>query len=182
MALKNTENSYGLVSRSLHWLTALLVIAMLIGGFFMDDLDKSIKPTVYMIHKSIGLLIFSLLVIRLIWNLTTGLPNYEKTLTKTEQKISTAGHHILYVLLIVMPLTGLFMSVASKHYPSFFGLFSIESLPGIPQTKAFAKLMNESHEIIAWIFIAFVLLHIGAALKHKFILKNTVLDRMLGRS
>lgn len=181
MGLKNTENTYGLVSRTLHWLTAILVIGMLIGGFFMDDFDKSLKPTLYMIHKSIGLLIFSLLIIRLVWNVTTGLPGYEKSLTRAEQKLSTAGHHVLYLLLVVMPLTGLFMSVASKHYPSFFGLFTIESLPGIPQTERFAEWMNESHEVIAWIFIVFVLLHIAAVLKHKFILKNTVIDRMLGR-
>lgn len=171
--------SYGVVSKTLHWLTAVLVISMLIGGFFMGDFDKSLKPTIYMLHKSFGLLILGLFVFRLIWNITTGVPDYEATVNRIEQKISTAGHHILYLLLFIMPVTGLFMSIASKRYPTFFDLFTVGAIPGIPQTESFAETMNGAHEVIAWVFIVFVLLHIAAALKHRFISKNGVMERML---
>lgn len=179
MGIKNTKETYGAISKTIHWITAILVIGMLVGGFFMDGFDKTLKPTIYMLHKSFGLLILALVICRLIWNVSTGMPGYEESLSRVEQKISTAGHHLLYLLLFIMPLTGLFMSVASKRYPSFFEIFTIGALPGIPQTKAFAALMNSSHEVIAWIFIAFVALHIAAACKHHFILKNGVMNRML---
>ncbi len=178
LSLKNTQTSYGTFSKTLHWITALLVISMLVGGFFMGDFDKALKPTVYMIHKSVGLLIFSLMVVRLIWNLTTGLPAYAKSLTRMQQKISTVGHYSLYLLLLIMPLTGILMSIASKRYPTFFNLFTIGALPGIPQTESFAEFMNESHEVLAWVFIVFVALHITAALQHRFIKKDGVFERM----
>lgn len=179
MSLKNTKTSYGLVSKSIHWLMALIVISMLAVGFFMGDFSKPLKSTVYMLHKSFGLLILTLVVVRLIWNWTTSTPDYEESLTPIEQKTSTAGHHLLYLLLLVMPLTGLFMSIASKRYPTFFNLFTVSYFPAIPETKYFSQLMHDSHEIIAWVFVMVISLHILAALKHHFISKNNVLKRMM---
>lgn len=180
MDLKNTEVSYGIISRVLHWLMATIVIAMLAFGFFMDDMAKAMKPTVYMLHKSFGLLILALVIVRLVWNLTTGLPKAAAVLTRSQQLLATAMHHTLYLLLFIMPLTGLVMSIAGERYPSFFELFTVD-IPGIPHTKALAGLMNQSHKTLAWVFIAMVVLHIFAAIYHRFIKDDGVFERMAGK-
>ena len=179
LSLKNTATTYGSLNKILHWSMSLLIIGMLAFGFFMDDFSKALKPTVYMVHKSIGLLILSLAVVRLTWKLLNkGMPGYHESLTRTQQKLVTAGHHGLYLLMFIMPLTGLLMSIAAKRYPTFFNLFTV-NIPGVPQTKAFAGFMNESHEVLAWVFIAMVAMHIGVALYHRFIKNDGVLERML---
>jgi cytochrome b561 len=169
--------SYNKVSKILHWSMAVIIILMLSGSFFIEDLGKPMIPTAFMIHKSFGLLILMMVLFRLIWNLKRGVPDLPDTLTAMEKKIAKAGHHFLYLLLFAMPLTGVFMSVASKRYPTFFNLFTV-TVPGIPQTKSFAGLMNQSHKILAWVMITMVVLHIAAALVHKFVKKDGVFERM----
>ena len=179
MSLKNNDISYGSMTRFLHWTTAIIIIGMLAFGFFMGDMPKAYKPTIYMLHKSFGLLVLGLVIIRIIWHICTGKPAYAKALNRMEQILSTAGHHTLYLLMIIMPMTGLFMSIAAKRYPSFFGIFTV-NIPGIPQTKYFGGLMNQAHEILAWFFIGLIVLHVGAALHHK-IRGNGVFERMAGK-
>jgi cytochrome b561 len=179
LSFKNTKTTYGSLNKILHWGMALLIIGMLTFGFFMDDFSKPLKPTIYMVHKSIGLLILALAILRLVWKvINKGMPDYHESLTRTQQKLVTAGHHTLYLLMFIMPMTGLLMSIAAKRYPTFFNLFTV-NIPGVPQTKAFGGFMNESHKILAWVFIIMVTMHVGAALYHRFIKNDGVLERML---
>ncbi len=179
MSLNNTATTYGTLNKILHWGMALLIIGMLAFGFFMDDFSKALKPTVYMIHKSIGLLILALFILRLTWKvINKGMPSYHESLSRSQQKFVAAGHHTLYLLMFIMPMTGLLMSIAAKRYPTFFNLFTV-NIPGVPQTEAFGDFMHESHEILAWVFIAMVAMHIGAALYHRVIKNDGVLERML---
>lgn len=179
MSILNTESSYGVVSRVLHWTTAVIVVGMLLFSFFLDDLPKHLKPTAYMLHKSFGLTVFALVLFRIVWHFYSSVPKPSNVLSTMEQRLAKGGHHLLYLLLLAMPMTGLAMSVASKRYPTFFELFTV-TLPGIPQTKAFSKLMNQSHKLLAWFMVFMVIGHIGAALHHKFIKKNGVFERMAG--
>ena len=177
--MNDNSNGYGSVARLIHWFSALIIIGMLAFGFFMDDMPKAYKPMIYFWHKSFGLLVLGLVFFRVIWHLIKGKPAYAKSLTRLEQILSTVVHHTLYLLMFIMPLSGLFMSVAANRIPSFFGLFDI-NVPWIPHTKSFSGLMNQSHEILAWIFIAIVFLHIAAGAKH-YMLKDGVFNRMLGK-
>lgn len=178
MSIYNTKDHYGSISRALHWLIALLVIVMLGFGFFMGDFPKAYKPTVYMLHKSTGLLILFLMSIRLIWTLFNRSPDLPTNIPKWQAISARLAHICLYVILFAMPITGLVMSVAANKLPTFYGLFTV-TIPGLQPNKALASLMNSSHEIIAWILLSFVFLHILAVLKHVFIEKDNLLKRMM---
>lgn len=180
MSIHNTSDHYGAVSRGLHWLIALLVIIMLSVGFFMDDFSKAMKPTVYMLHKSTGLLILLLMCIRLGWAITNKMPELPTSIPRWQAVLAKLAHITLYILLFAMPISGLVMSVAANRLPTFYGLFTV-TLPGVPQSKSLASFMNSTHEVIAWILLTVVVLHILAVLRHVFIEKDGLLNRMLSQ-
>ena len=152
---------------------------MIIAGFLMGDIgDKALKGQVYMLHKSTGISILILMLFRAAWTLNNTKPALPNGSAVWERIAELSLHGLLYVILIVMPLTGWIFSTAAGHAPHFFGLFSMP-LPGIPESKALAKQASNLHEIIAWIIIVLVGTHIAAALKHHFVNKNNVLTRML---
>lgn len=178
MALKNTPNSYGTVAKLLHWLVALSAIILLLVGFFMDDIvDKSLKSQIYNLHKLVGLTVLILMLLRLGWRLINFQPGYPASVPIWEQKLARASHDLLYLALIVMPLSGWIMSTAAGHPPQL-GAWLIH-LPGIPPDTTIKHYAATIHSISAWVIIVAVSLHIAAALKHHFIDKNNVLVRML---
>lgn len=174
---ENSKKHYAASIKFLHWIIALLVIGMLCIGFFMDDFSKQSKVIVYPLHKSIGLTILFLTLIRFIWVQYRGKPDLPLTMKLWEKITSRIVQYSFYVLLIIMPLSGWIMSVAAGKTPSYFGLFDL-SLPWIGIDKPLAEFMAESHETIAWILIALIILHVGGALKHHFIDKDNVLKSM----
>ena len=176
--LKNTADRYGSLSRFFHWAIALIIIPMLAFGPFMDDLPKAYKPTVYFMHKSFGLTVLLLVMLRLVWTLTNKAPALPTSIPAWQAYMAKLGHWFLYLLMLAMPITGLLMSVAANRLPSFFGLFTV-TVPGVPISKPLAKLMNTSHGIIGWTLVAIISLHIIAALRHHYVLKDDVLKRML---
>lgn len=179
MGLKNTTSSYGSVTKWLHWLIFLGILGLLIVGFLMGDIaDKPTRFQVYMLHKSIGLTVLLLGVIRVIWALFNPHPGYTADLPAWQVFAARSMHYILYALVIVMPLSGWIMSVAANHLPSYFGLFDVP-FPGVPIDKPVAKLASWYHTTFAWTIVVFVSLHILAALKHHFVNRDNVLKRML---
>jgi cytochrome b561 len=175
MQRKATVYSKG--SKFFHWLIAVVVITMLSVSFFLENVPEKYQSSAYMIHKSFGLTVLFLMLARIFWIQYTGKPALPKTVPMWQKIVSRAVQYSLYVLLICMPLSGWIMSVAANRVPSYFGLFNMP-LP-INADKALSKLMNESHETIAWILIALITLHICGAIKHHFIDKDNVLKRML---
>jgi cytochrome b561 len=162
----------------LHWIIALAVILMLFMGFFLDDIPEKFQGTAYMLHKSTGITILFLMIIRFIIVHANTRPALPESMKLWEKVLSRIVQYGFYILLFLMPLSGWIMSVASEHVPTYFGLFNMP-LPWISADKPLAKFMNESHEIIAWILIGFICLHAIGALKHHFIDKDNVLKRML---
>ena len=178
MALANSPSAYGSVSKTLHWLIALLIILMLAGGFFMDDIaNKSLKMTVFNLHKLTGILILVLMVCRLVWRLSNPRPDLAPQTPRFEKVMATLGHSLLYVLVIAMPLSGWIMSTAADHAPTLGGLSL--ALPFIARSQALSALFYSYHQTIAWVIIAIIVLHVAAALKHHFIDKDQVLKGML---
>jgi cytochrome b561 len=151
---------------------------MLSISFFMGDFPKSYKPTVYMLHKSTGLLILFLMAIRLVWTFCSIKPALPTSVPKWQAYAARLGHYGLYILLFAMPITGLTMSVASNRLPTFYGLFTV-TIPGLAKSKALASFMNSSHEVIAWILLTFVVIHILAVIKHMVINKDGLIRRMM---
>ncbi|MGV3740330.1 MAG: cytochrome b [Gammaproteobacteria bacterium] len=163
---------------AIHWLVAAVVIPLLSLSFFLEDLPKTIKPTAIMLHKSFGITILALMLLRLFWLKKTGRPALPKTMTRWELGLARIVQWAMYTFLIIMPLTGWFMSVMSDHTPVWFGLIRLP-IPGIAKNSAWADILFQGHQIIAWILIALVSLHIAGALKHAIIDKDKVLDSML---
>jgi cytochrome b561 len=169
---------YSALSKVFHWLIALFVIAMLIGGFFLDDVPEQYKGTVFMLHKSTGITILFLMILRLILIHFTKKPALPTSMKLWEKIVSRLVQYGFYLLLLIMPLSGWIMSVAGNRIPIYFGMFQAP-LPWIEVNKYLSKVMNKSHEVIAWILIAFITIHILGALKHHFIDKDTILRSML---
>lgn len=178
MALKNTTTRYGSVAKFFHWIVALAVIALLIVGFLMGGIhDKALKMQVVNLHKLIGVAVLLLMLCRLGWRLVNVQPGYPTSTPAWERKAARGVHDLLYLALILMPLSGWIMSTAAGKAPHL-GAWLL-TLPGISQSKTLAHFCNNAHSVLAWIIITAVSVHLLAALKHHFIDKNNVLIRML---
>jgi len=110
--MKNTADSYGLVSRALHWLMALAIIGLLAVGLWMEGLadDVSYKMTAYMLHKATGFSMLLLVIVRVAWLAFSPAPALPAAVKPLDQRLAKASKHVLYMLMVAMPLSGLLMS------------------------------------------------------------------------
>lgn len=179
MPMKNTLNSYGSVSKFLHWAIGILFICMLAFGLTMEDLapTQEVKYQFYFLHKSTGILILMMVSIRLLWKFTNVSPELPEHMKSRMKMLAKLGHITLYFLMFAMPLSGWIMSSAGSHPVSFFGLFTVPPL--VDPDKTLGGLAHEAHEIMGFIAIAIIAAHIAAALLHHFYYKDNVLRRML---
>ncbi|TAK75717.1 MAG: cytochrome b [Gammaproteobacteria bacterium] len=177
MLIKNTTQNYGIVAILFHWIMAILIIGMLALGLYMTGLPKSLeKFQLIGWHKEYGILILMLAVLRVAWRLSNLLPSLT-TLPTWERLAARLTHFLLYVAMFIMPLTGWMMSSAAGYSVSFFGLFTLPDLIGT--NKDLAHTISEIHEYTAYALIALIILHVLAALKHYWIDKDNIMQRML---
>ncbi len=178
MCWKNTAFSYGIVAKSFHWVMALMILGLLAVGFYMAGLDGTPdKFKLYNLHKSTGCLVLILVCVRLMWKMVNVAPVLPPSLHRLEKFLAHMGHLALYALMFAMPMSGLLMSQASGFPVSVFGLFIMpEFMAPMPAWKG---TFREAHEVIAWMIIVMVSLHVLAALLHHFYYRNNVLRRML---
>jgi cytochrome b561 len=128
-------------------------------------------------HKSWGITILALAVIRLVWRLVNPTPLLPTTLKPWERAAAHVTHYGLYILLFVMPLTGWIASSARSFPVSWFGLVQLPDLVG-SNRPLYDSLMTV-HYWLSWTLVAIAFLHVAAALKHHLVLKDDVLRRML---
>lgn len=169
------EQRYNRGARALHWLIAVLVIANLSTGLFHEYVDDTIRliPT----HKATGMTILALSVARVLWRFTWRHPAYPETVKRWEAFTARSVQAVFYALMIVMPVTGWIIASAGKYPLAWFGLFDLPKLPVSREGSAYA-VGHPMHEYLGWLFAALVVLHVAAALRHHFILKDGVLRRM----
>lgn len=172
------DQSYPGIIKLFHWVIAVTVISMLAFGFFLEDIPKTMQGLAYMMHKSTGITIFFLSLIWLVLIHTTPKPALPDSVPVWQKIAARLVQYGLLILLLAMPLAGWIMSMAADKIPVFFGLFQAK-LPFVSPDKALAKLMNTAHKTMAWVMIAFIGIHVLAALKHHFIDKDNILKRML---
>lgn len=178
MALRNSENSYGWMAKTLHWLTFVLIASLLAVGFLMGELDKGdFRAQVYGLHKSFGIMVLIVASIRLMWMYANVTPLLPASMREVEKLAANLGHSVLYLLMFAMPLSGWGMSSAAGFPVSVFGLFTMPML--VDKNEVMRHFMKETHEVLAWTIIVVVSLHIAAALYHHFVRKDNVLTRML---
>ncbi len=175
---------YHSVAILLHWVMALAIIGMIVIGFVMGDVSPlARKIAVYQFHKSLGLTVLALSIVRLGWRLLHRAPALPAHMPAWEVFGARASHVLLYVLMIGLPLSGWYIiSTSSNTMPTqYFGLFTVPLLPVFGDKKGAHELSEELHELLAFGAIALVTLHVLAALKHHFIDRDDVLKRMLPR-
>jgi cytochrome b561 len=169
---------YNDVSQALHWITALLVLAILPIAWVMvnaADNSKLVGP-LFMIHKSLGVMIFLVVAFRILWRGLNPAPPLPWTLETWEAWAARISHFLLYLVLLGMPISGYIASCASNHPVSFFGLFN---LPLLAANKPLAKSAGEFHEALAWAVYFLVGLHVAATAYHLIVKRDGLLNRML---
>ena len=181
------EPRYTNVAIILHWIIAVSILALLAAGLAMTTeglLPKYLQFQTFQLHKSLGLTVLILSVLRLIWRLTHTPPPLPPGIPALEVFAANLTHWIFYGLMLALPLTGwAIVSTSSWGLPTiWFGLFEWPHLPGLAESahkKELNDVFGETHEILAYIAIALIGLHVGAALKHHLWNRDTVLTRML---
>ncbi len=174
-----TTGGYGAVARGFHWLTALLIIAVFALGWYMSDLEPTDPETfrLYQIHKSIGITILLLALLRLGWRVIQGAPDWPAHMAPWEKFAAAGAHWALYGLILAQPLIGILHSNAANFPIVFWDSYQLPALIG--QSETIAGILEEAHELVADGLAALILLHIGAALRHHIQLKDDVLKNMM---
>lgn len=171
------RKDYSLRSKLMHALIGLLVIGLLIVGILFDIIPQAYQSNAYMLHKSFGILVLFLMFIRIAFIIIDGRPSLPKSVSNWEKYLSRTVQYLLYIVLIMMPLSGWIMSVAADHIPSFFNWFDA-NLPFIPHDKQFAKFFKSAHFYLAWAIGGLLTFHILGGLKHYFVDKDGVFQSM----
>jgi cytochrome b561 len=190
---------YTKTAKILHWLIAIGIFSMFALGWFMADLPKDspkqmaydildlgiytwnlseeVSPRTFYfnLHKSIGITIFALILVRILWRFTHKPPTLLSSYKAMERKLASGAHHLLYLLMVALPLSGVLMAINSKYGIKWFGMDFL----GGADNKPMRELFKEMHEIIGIIILLVIILHILGALKHKFIDKDETMSRML---
>ncbi|MEL7557518.1 cytochrome b [Stutzerimonas chloritidismutans] len=182
MQWRNSSSNYGLVSITMHWLVAVAVVVLFALGYWMVGLTyySSWYRTAPDIHKSIGLLLLALMVMRVTWRFLNRGPAPIASHGKMTRLATRIGHGALYLGLLAVMISGYLISTADGRGISVFGWFEVPALiTSIPDQEDIAGLI---HEYLAWGLVIFSGLHALAALKHHFIDRDPTLKRMIGRA
>lgn len=172
-ALTHTDR-YTRVAIVLHWVIAALIVFNLWLGLAHDSLPRNWQ--VMPLHKSVGLTVLALTIARIGWRLAHPVPPLPGDLKPWEKAVANASHFLLYALMLAIPLTGWMMVSGPQRRPlQWFSLFDV---PYLPLSAAAADFGHEAHELLGWGMIALLVLHVGAALRHHFLLRDQVFARM----
>ena len=179
--LRNTRTRWGALSQLLHWLMAALIGVQIGLGLTGADLPLGMSKLATLArHKSLGLTILALAIIRLAWRALNPTPAPPAALKAYERRLARATHAVLYVLLIALPMTGWIMSSARGFPVSWFNLVQLPNLvtPSPPLYHA----MVLTHGVLASALGLILILHVAAAIRHHFVLRDEILRRMLPAS
>jgi cytochrome b561 len=169
---------YGSTAITLHWLIAVAVLAQIGFGFLLDDLAPRGTPAraeVINLHKSLGLVLALLIVLRLAWRLGHRPPPWPAAMPARRQRLAQWGHRLLYAVLLVTPLAGYTASNFSKYGVKLFGH---PLAPWGPESKAVYALFNNLHVASAWLLCALIAGHVLVAFKHLWVDRDGVFARM----
>lgn len=172
----STRPAYDAVARTLHWLTVLLIAMQFVIGWTMPDIHKGTQPVGLIAwHLGVGSALIAVMVIRLVWRLTHWPAPDE--LPPLLSVVSRITHFLLYAALVMVPLLG-WINASSRGWT--VRLLGLVPYPALSETgSSFGHEMGDVHGVLAWVLFALIALHVAAALFHRFVLKDHVLQRML---
>lgn len=172
------QEHYSRIARVLHWTIALCIIAGLALGLLHDPLED-VFPSAMWLHKSLGFTVLGLTVVRLGWRLTHRPPALPGEMPAWEKLLAHLTHIFFYALMLILPMSGWIFSSAGEYPLNWFGLVDVPKF-GVTKQDPIAGIAHEAHELLGFLMLGLVVLHVAAALRHHFILKDRVLARMLG--
>ncbi len=164
--MSSASTRYDRVAVGLHSVIGIALLAQIVFGIFMDNLAPRGSParaTVVNLHKSCGLALFALIIVRLAWRLTHAPPPWPASLPAWQQRSAKWTHRALYACMLLSPLSGATASNFSKHGIVLFGHALAPLGPDLPAVYRF---FNRLHDVVGWTFAALVVLHVAAALMH----------------
>ncbi|WP_111735009.1 cytochrome b/b6 domain-containing protein [Roseovarius amoyensis] len=192
MTLSNTDKGYGAVTKGFHWLTALLILAVIPLGLIANDMshdlrDPAIAATeamaartalLFSIHKTIGVTIFFVALARILWALSQPRPGLINGDRPAEAFLAVCVHWLLYGSLVAVPLSGWVHHAATTGFAPIWWPFG-QSLPFVPKDETIAGIAGTTHYLLQWMLIGALTLHILGAIKHHVIDRDATLRRML---
>lgn len=179
--LTNTPTRYGWAMILLHWLIGIIFIGQFVLGFFMVRIESQRTSfELIQLHKSFGFLLLGLIILRVAWRLGNAAPRLPASVGTLERRTAPLAHLALYAFQVALPLSGwALVSVSTLEIPTMpFDLFVMPNLP-LTESNAAESLWSAAHWYLAYAGIALVALHVAAALRHHFVLRDSVLRRMI---
>lgn len=181
----DSKDKLSLTTRSLHWLIAICFIALIAVGIYMVTTETY---SLYSMHKSMGVILLVIILLRVGWRIKQGWPAPVGQYQKTEQFMAKATHWVLLLGTIVMPIAGMLYSGMSGHGFGVFGWTIVKAKfdplnpdKVIPYSELLSAIGEQTHEIIGYMLVVTIVLHIAGACKHHFRDKDRTLLRMLGK-
>lgn len=179
-------NQYPILLRLIHWLTVLMIITLLVLGFWMTEraganLWDELTNTLYSWHKLIGFLVLFMTALRIVVKLTNKRPNYPSSISRGSIQLAHSVQSAMYLLLVLVPLFGW---AGVTAYPALItvGGLHLPALPGVPKGEPLAKQLFEIHGYLVLALIVIAITHIGVGLNHLWIKKDQVFDRIWFKS
>jgi len=159
-----------------HWSVAVLIVFLGALGLLFDDIPRESRPFWINLHGCVGLIYFALVVARLLWRIRNRPPDPSLALSPLNRRVSTAVHHLLYAVMVLVPVAG-FVAFVWHARPFDYGLFRLDF--GVASTPEIFRPAKEVHQVLAYALFALAGLHVAAALYHHFIRRDGVLTRMV---
>lgn len=179
--MNTARNQYTLFAIGLHWWIALLIFIAFPLGIYMHDLPFSpTKLKLFSWHKWIGVTVFLFVIVRILWRLSHKPPTLPDNIARWQKIVIHISHSLLYLLMVAIPLSGWLMSSAKGFQTVWFGVLPLPDL--LDKNKELGNLLSVVHTTLNFSLLALVILHVNAALKHHFVDKDNVLQRMLPNS
>ena len=181
MKIKNTARDYGLTSKLMHWAIAILIVGLIALGWYMVDLtyfDKWYNESLA-VHKALGMLVLALGAFFVMWRFISPSPEHQPTLARWERIAAGCMHYALIAMMILIPVTGYFISTSAGKSVEIFGWFEIPPIMDVDKTLRDVAI--ELHYYLGYGTGILVCLHAAAAVKHQFIDRDGTLARMIWR-
>ncbi len=178
LPLNRLNHRYSAISQGFHWGMALTILGLMAVGFVMTDLPLSPeKLQIYSWHKWAGVSVFVLVWLRLLWRAFNPPPAYPSTMPAWQHRAAHLGHGALYVLMVVIPVSGWLLSSAKGVQTVWFGVLPLPDL--LQKDKALGHQLHEVHEALNFVLLGLLAAHVAAAFKHHWIDGDDILKRML---
>ncbi len=184
MAISNTAIRFGGVTKTFHWLTALLILSLIASGLFAEDLPHETqaqlteKAWYFSLHKTMGVAVFFVALLRINWAIIQPKPGLLNADNKLESWLAETVHWVLYASIVLVPLAGWVTHAAASGFAPIWWPLG-QNLPLIPKSTSIEHLFGTVHVISGKVLMGALVLHIAGALKHHFIDRDSTLRRML---